>query len=156
MHPGPNRGRTRVPALYERVVRPMVEAVVKRRLISSALVALLTFGVQATYGMPGRAMTGARASWCCSTLCHHGKAVCHHVKPAASAAPCCRMNRGDHDDLTVSSPNQRAEAGLAFYPAFIDLGSPPHDRNSTPRSDGILSPRARAAPLFLLTRSLRI
>jgi hypothetical protein len=118
--------------------------------MSSALVVLVVFGVQVGYGAPARHTQSARALSCCARRCHH------HASSTASAARCCGV-REVAGEVVTSAPPKLPDAGLiALGPlAAFDAST---SREGCPGGRVETSPaaRARGAPLFLLTHSLRI
>jgi hypothetical protein len=117
--------------------------------MSSTLVALTAFSVQAAYGMPVRSAQTIRAVSCCATRCGHAKS------PAA-AGHCCGV-AGAESERAVSSQVKLPDSGVAPHTLPVELGA--SSGLDAPTSDclGAIPPaRARGAPLFLLTHSLRI
>ena len=120
-----------------------------KRLVSSALVALTAFSVQVAYGMPVRSAQTIRAISCCSTRCDHARS-------AAAARHCCGVPGAD-DERAVSAQNKLPDHALAPDSLAVALDSPPALPAHTSELPGATPPaRARGAPLFLLTHSLRI
>ena len=121
-----------------------------KRLISSALVVLVGFGVQVAYGAPTRSTQTIGALWCCSTRCDHAKS------PAA-AAHCCGV-AGGGSELTASPQTKVPEGGpTTTQTLFVELDvASGLDGHFSAWAGTAPAARGRAAPLFLLTRSLRI
>jgi hypothetical protein len=120
-----------------------------KRLLSSSLVALVAFSVHAAYGVPTRSTQILRAVRCCSTHCDHAKS-----QSPAAAGHCCGV-AGAGSELAVTSQTKLPERGPAMhfvpaeFDAFLALDG---DESGWARA---LPARARSAPLFLLTHSLR-
>ena len=117
-----------------------------KRLFPFALTLLLAIGVQATEGAPLRALAELRATKCCADVCHHGRPT------KGAARHCCQVAQDDPGVLVSAVPPLVAPALAA---AFLDrspavLGEPSWCSVADP------APQARAAPLYLLTRSLRL
>ena len=118
-----------------------------KRLSRASLTLLVAFGVQAAHGAPARATQTLRAVWCCSTSCHHSTSA-----PAASR--CCGVGQS-HDDTATIAPKAAAHAAAAT-PALVTPALPTAESLALRRLCTGSLPGARAAPLFLLTRSLRV
>jgi len=117
--------------------------------MSSALVALVVFGLQVGYGAPARHMQTVRALSCCATRCHHATST-------AGAARCCGV-REVAGEVVTSAPPKLPDAGLIALGPLAALGaSTPRDGLPGGRVEASPAARARGAPLFLLTHSLRI
>lgn len=116
--------------------------------MGSALLALTAFGVQVGYGAPTRSVQIARALSCCATRCRHPKS------PGA-AARCCGVE-GQQTDLTASTQTSARDdrpvlqSVLAQPDVRSELAGPRLARPAPAPAT-----RARGAPLFLLTHSLR-
>jgi hypothetical protein len=113
------------------------------RLVVLTLVALV---VQATYGPPARATAVLRAARCCAVRCHNSRSAAHN-------GHCCRVFR-DSGVLATIAPVQMvplpAGAGTVAGVVWGSLVVP------GPALSLALSGRPRAAPLYLLTRTLRL
>ena len=120
-----------------------------KRLLSSALLVLASFGVEVAYAAPARATARVRALSCCSTRCGHAKS-------ASAAAHCCGV--GDAGSELAAAPETKApESAPAMQTAPVEFdalsgleGDKSGWANATP------TVRARGAPLYLLTHSFRI
>lgn len=129
--------------------RHLTGAVSLKRLLSSALVVLAAFSVQAAYGAPTRATATVQAQWCCSTRCDHAKS-------AAAARHCCGVAQAG-SEVAASPQTKLADSGPFMqaapveFDALSSLGS-----IKSAWASAIPVARARGAPLFLLTHSLRI
>jgi hypothetical protein len=121
----------------------------KRRL-SSGIVAFLAFSAHAGYAAPAESTQVVRALWCCATHCRH-------TRSATTAAHCCKVGRSGGGAVATSAVPKLPARGLAFRAASAAPGGvSPVDGHGTGWIEAIPAPRARGAPLFLLTRSLRI
>jgi len=114
------------------------------------LVLLIAFGVQTAQGTPTRTLAALRAVWCCLT-------VCHHSNVGAAASRCCGVAQSDGDVATVA-PASRLAAPVADGALLV---APGVQQQVLPRTEfrligAVRDPPPRAAPLFLLTHSLRI
>lgn len=120
-----------------------------QRLMSSALVVLVAFSVQVAYGAPTRSTQTIRALSCCSTCCHHAKS-------ATAAAQCCGV-AGGGSELAASPQTKLPEGGPATHTALVEFGVLSGlDGQKSSGVGAVPTARARAAPIFLLTHSLRI
>ena len=115
------------------------------RLTAASLTLLVAFGVQAAQGAPLRATRSLRATWCCAT-------TCHHAPTSHGTRECCQARDGDSDTATVrATPTVREPITLAI--AVV----PPLLAQAAPfRISAEPAFTARGAPVFLLTRSLRL
>ena len=117
--------------------------------MASALVALTAFSVQVAYGAPARSTQIIRALRCCSTRCEHPKS-------AAAAGHCCGV-AGAESEVAVSPETKLPDTGLALHTVPVEFGVfPGLDGRTNGWVGAIPAARARGAPLFLLTHSLRI
>src|SRR5262249_11838135 len=120
-----------------------------QRLMSSGLVALVAFGVQVAYGAPTRSTQTIRALSCCA-------ARCGHAKSAAAAGRCCGV-AGGGSELTAAPQAKAPEGGPATPTPFVAFDVRPGlDGYHSAWVGAVPTAPARAAPLFLLTHSLRI
>jgi hypothetical protein len=116
----------------------------RKRLVRSAVALVVAIGVQASHGAPLRSIAAIHAVRCCATDCHHGGT-------ADTARACCGVERDDPGVLGAASPPPAPDT--APLPVVFDLAPPaPLARSSV---DGVPA-AARAAPLFLLTETLRL
>jgi len=94
---------------------------------------------------PTNAYRMLRASACC-------KSVCHHAASVGAASHCCGVRTSSEDSATVTltkpSPTAPSVAShsVELVPVELQAQARPVIEHT----------RARAAPVFLLTRSLRI
>lgn len=117
-----------------------------RRPLRTAAFLLVALSLQA-YVIPLRANAEIRAITCCA-------ARCHHPRSAAGATRCCGVEQDASDTATLSSSNGvNASATYAPLPSsaatgvvYIAIAAPAFSPRCLPR----------AAPLFLLTRALRL
>ena len=117
--------------------------------MASALVALTAFSVQVAYGAPARSTQTIRALWCCSTRCGH-------TKSPAAAGHCCGL-AGAGSELTVAPQTKLPDSGLALHTVPVEFGVfSGLDGRTSGWAGALPAARARGAPLFLLTHSLRI
>jgi hypothetical protein len=117
-----------------------------RRLAEVVALSLLVLGIETAYAAPMRASSSLRASLCCATHCHHARS------PRA-ANRCCRIVIGEPALATLSlSPLIEPVATLAASVAGMDVECIAPCRLIPVIAEPAL---ARAAPLFILTRSLR-
>lgn len=111
-----------------------------------ALALALVLGAQVTYGAGSRAAAELRALSCCAHDCKHG--------PARTAAPnrCCGVAPSPGDTASVAPATPDVPA-----PLLAALGT---QLESTFACHSALAPsphaEARGAPIFLLTRTLRL
>lgn len=117
--------------------------------MSSVVAALMAFSVQAAYGAPAHCTQTIRALWCCSRHCDH-------AKTPAAADHCCGV-AGAESELGIAPQTKLPDSGPAMHagPVGLDTASK-LDRDGSRRVGAIPEPRARSAPLFLLTHSLRV
>ena len=108
----------------------------------AALVAALVVLMQATLVAAEHATASARVAACCAT-------VCHHARPVNGRCCCARVEAPD-----------AALIPSAWHPAPLLglVGTPAAELSHPDAGLGIRVPaaHARSAPLFLLTRSLRL
>ena len=117
--------------------------------MSSAVAALIAFSVQAAYGAPVRSTQTVRALWCCSKRCDH-------AKTPAAAGHCCGV-AGAESELGVSPQTKLPDTGPVMHAVPVEFDAVSKlDSDATGSVGAIPEPRARSAPLFLLTHSLRI
>ena len=116
--------------------------------MSSALVALVVFGVQVGYGAPAGHTQIVRALSCCAQRCHHARST-------AGAARCCRV-REVAGEVVTSAPPKLPDAGLVALGPLAALDASASLDGPGSRAETSPGARARGAPLFLLTHSLRI
>ena len=119
-----------------------------KRLMAFAQVALIAFSVQAAYGAPARSTQILRAVRCCSSHCNH-------TKSPAAAGDCCGV-AGAGSEFAVSSQTKLPDGGPAMHIVAVELEALLGIDGNESGCARILPARARAAPLFLLTHSLRI
>ena len=116
----------------------------RKRLVRSAVALVLAIGVQVAHGAPLRSIAAIHAVRCCATNCHHGGT-------ADTARACCGVERDDPGVLAATSAAPPPDASA--LPLVLDVPRPvPSARSfvdAVPAS-------ARAAPLFLLTETLRL
>jgi len=119
--------------------------VASKRLIPLAVALLLATSVQVTQGAPFRALAELHATKCCADVCHHGRTK-------GAARHCCQVAQ---DDPGVVGAAKQLVTAPTLVAVFVDrapavLGEP---------AWGVIAgtaPLPRAAPLFLLTRTLRL
>jgi hypothetical protein len=116
----------------------------RKRLVRAAVAVVLAVGVQTAHGAPLRSITTIRAVRCCAANCHHGGT-------ADTARACCGVELDDPGVLVAASPAPAPDASA--LPVLFDVPrivpSPRPFAAAVPAS-------ARAAPLFLLTETLRL
>jgi hypothetical protein len=111
-----------------------------------ALVLALAFSVQAAHGAPARAAGVLRALHCCATKCHR-------TTSAGAAAQCCQVAPSDADTAGRAPLPHDLSPALHGVPASIlALGLPA----VVGAGESFSGAAARAAPVFLLSRSLRL
>lgn len=120
--------------------------VLSKRLFPLTLALLLATSVQATQGSPLRTLAELRAAHCCSHTCRHGRTT------SGAARHCCQVAQDDPGVLAGAKPAVDAPAVIAVVLDAVPavLGAP---------ASGVVTgtpPLPRAAPLFLLTRTLRL
>ena len=117
-----------------------------KRVFPFALALLLATSVQVTQGAPLRALAELRAAKCCASVCHHGRTT------SGAARHCCRVAQDDPGVLAAAKQPLVAPAldGVLLDRAPAVLGEPAWGVVAGP------APLARAAPVFLLTRTLRL
>jgi hypothetical protein len=112
-----------------------------------AVFSLVVLGAQAAYAAPAHAIAGMRARHCCA-------AHCRHAGSAAAADRCCHLRQSTDDLATLASPRAHLETQVHLAvtaPALVPAG-----RATTASAPEPPGRTARAAPLFLLTRTLRL
>jgi hypothetical protein len=123
-------------------------AVLRRRVLLSLIVSL-TMGVQVVHGAPSRATRLARALHCCAHRCPD-----HHPVSQTGARHCCNVQPADADSgARVATPElDAAPSSTAALSIAVPVVHAPAfgGWQARPR------PVARAAPLFLLSRTLRL
>jgi hypothetical protein len=122
------------------------QSVFRRRLLPSALALLVSLAVQAAHGAPVRSVAEVRAVRCCTDVCHRGAGK-------TAARQCCRVGQDDPGVLGTSPAT--AAPALAALPATV-LTYAGTARDGTAAAAAAGGVRGRAAPLFLLERSLRL
>jgi hypothetical protein len=123
--------------------------VTRKRLVSSALLAVLALGADASHGASARITTVARAVWCCSK-------VCHRAASAGAATRCCGGERAGVD-VSATPAAKRTDAMPVVVALSGDLaGVSPSGVPGTLPGEHAPPPRARGTPVFLLNRSFRI
>lgn len=108
----------------------------------AALVAVLVVLIQATLVTAAHATASARVASCCAT-------VCHHARPVNGRCCCARVEATDAA-LIPAAWHPAPLLGLSAASA-AELSHP--DAGRVVRAPAV---RTRSAPLFLLTRSLRL
>ena len=119
----------------------------KRSLLSWSIALLLVVGTSASWGAAGQAVAELKALSCCTHDCGHGG------EKAADPARCCGV-ASPHAAAASVAPAPPAPA-----PTLVAVPFATSPALVAPRSLAAESPSlaaARAAPVFLLTRSLRI
>lgn len=124
-----------------------IATVMAKRSVRLALLLVTVLSVQVIYVVPAHATDGARAVSCCA-------AHCHHQRSFGAACRCCQLRPDTSEVATLSSarcPQPSVTTSVAPAPAtcaFVPGAGRPADcpRRRLPR----------AAPLFLLTRTLRL
>src|SRR5262245_50858397 len=106
---------------------------------------VLTVSVQATHGAPSRAIAELHAAKCCAH-------VCHHPHNAGAARRCCQVAQDD-PGVVVAANELRAPMLLSLP---VDVVSAHLGPSSGDVLRDVEAPRGRAAPLFLLSRTLRL
>jgi len=122
--------------------------VAAKRCVASTLLLVVTFGVQVAYGAPTRSTGVLRALHCCSTRCDHAKS-------ASAAARCCGVPDAG-SELTTSPQTKSSDDRHPVQTPLISANVPAKLDAQRVASLAPVPATARAAPLFLLTRSLRI
>jgi hypothetical protein len=108
--------------------------------------ALLT--VQVAYVVPARASAELRATRCCATHCHHPRST-------GGAARCCRIQEPPAEIATLTPAKSRhTPESRGVVLALPDSGRAPHGQALALIVGAEATPRA--APVFLLTRALRL
>jgi hypothetical protein len=116
-----------------------------KRLFPFALAVLLATSVQAAHAAPLRALAELRAVRCCKDVCRHGQPT------RSTARHCCQVAQ---DDPGILATAQDVGPGPG---AVLALDRPPATLG-TPQWTVIAGagPLPRGAPIFLLTRTLRL
>ena len=117
----------------------------KRLVLRWSIALLLVVGSAAAYAAPLQSLAELRALSCCTHDCHHG------AGRAVDPERCCGVAQADTAAPAASAAPAAAPALVATLHAISV--SPAALASFTPLSGRVA---ARAAPLFLLTRSLRI
>ncbi|MGH7822664.1 MAG: hypothetical protein ACREQ9_23140 [Candidatus Binatia bacterium] len=121
-----------------------MQGVIRKRLTALAAT-VLAFGLQVGYAAPSRATTELRAVSCCADHCGHSE------RPAG-AAECCNLGQAN-DGPAANAAVARADMPAAPTASLVGLFA----ASARPAGDfHVAAPRERAAPIFLLTRSLRL
>jgi len=118
-----------------------------RSLIAVASALSITVAVQVAYAVPSRTMRELRAARCCATRCQHQN------RGIAKAARCCSVEQASAEQATLA-PSAK------LHPTFLVGLSCPVSGGSVDgtyvQTSGPSDPVARASPVFLLIRSLRL
>jgi len=117
-----------------------------KRLFPFALAVLLATSVQAAHAAPLRALAELRAVRCCKDTCRHGQPT------RSTARHCCQVAQDD-PGMLAATPGIVPGAAPAVLALDAPLTTP-----GTPRWTVVAgtAPVARGAPIFLLTRTLRL
>jgi len=119
-----------------------------KRSLRIAIVALIAFSAQAAYAIPARTADEFRAAHCCATHCNHSSSP-------ATANRCCHVEQSGADVATVSA-SKTLQPPVAISVLFITADT---DCIASPVGlalDVTLLSPLPAAPLYLLTRTLRL
>ncbi len=114
-----------------------------------ALLCIAVFGLQVAYVAPSQATATLRAAHCCATRCHHARS-------ASAAARCCKVEQGVSDAAALSAPKDGQQSNNIPAPVFVIPAA--FQLSSAGDFACSFSPHVtpRAAPIFLLTRTLRL
>jgi hypothetical protein len=117
-----------------------------KRLFPFALAVVLATSVQAAHAAPLRALAELRAVKCCTHVCRHGRTT------KSTARHCCQVAQ-DEPGIVAAAQGVAPAAEAAVL--VLDL---PAATLGTPRWTIIAgtTPLPRGAPIFLLTRTLRL
>ena len=121
--------------------------VTKRSLLSWSIALLLVVGTSASWGAAGQAVAELKALSCCTRDCGHGG-----EKPA-DPSRCCGV-ASPHAAAASIAPTPSSPAPALVTVLLATPVSPAAAPALAATSPGLAA--ARAAPVFLLTRSLRI
>jgi hypothetical protein len=117
--------------------------------MSSAAAALIAISVHAAYGAAARSTQTMHALRCCSQHCDH-------AKTPAAAGHCCGV-AGAESELGISPQTKLPDTGPAMHAVPVELDAASKlDGGGSGWVGATPEPRARSAPLFLLTHSFRI
>jgi hypothetical protein len=117
-----------------------------KRTLATALL-LAAFVVQAAHAVPAHALAGLRAAACCARRCTHCRSL-------SDAKRCCGVQA--RDDVAIRPAVVKGVAPRLIAQVAAD-GSSVCDRPHAVVSIARPAPHhERAAPLFLLVRSLRL
>jgi len=110
------------------------------------VLALSLLTAQAAFLVPTRANAEMRAAHCCATHCHHARS-------SHAAARCCGLQQpADQTAIKVAKGADKPQTHSVLL-AVVEAGP-------WPAGEALLSGAARvtsrAAPVFLLTRTLRL
>jgi len=100
--------------------------------------------VQAAHGAPGRVLAELHAVKCCAN-------GCHHARTNGGARECCGIGQDDPGVLAATKVLHAPPATPAVDLAALALDAPIGERVVA-----LPDARGRAAPVFLLTRTLRL
>ena len=128
--------------------RGVASTAVSRRRALLSLILAMTVGAQVVHGAPARATKLARALSCCAHHCPK-----HHPVSQTGARHCCDVQPADADTATpAASPLDSSPP----FTAAIAIALPAVHAPAPGGAHELPLAAARAAPVFLLSRSLRL
>jgi hypothetical protein len=121
-----------------------VVPVSRRRIAPAVLAVTLAMTVQAAHGAPGRVLAELHAARCCAN-------TCHHARTNGGARECCGIGQDDPGVLAGAKVLPAPAATVAVDVSAVAVAAPTVERVAD-----LPDARGRAAPVFLLTRTLRL